>query len=92
MEIYYDVLSAINYEMSNGEVKPTRIQYLSNMSYDKLQNYFDELNSKKLITKMPLALTDRGKEFLQDYGKIKDFIKKMELEYIVKEKVVSYDN
>jgi predicted transcriptional regulator len=40
MEIYNDILSAIiNLELINGEAKPTRVQMLSNLAYDKLVRY-----------------------------------------------------
>ena len=47
LEIYYDILNAITKESSYGEVKPTRVQFMSNTSYDKLITYFDELEKKQ---------------------------------------------
>lgn len=51
MEIYNDILSAINLELTNGngEAKPTRVQSLSNLAYDKLVRYLNELEVKKMI-------------------------------------------
>jgi predicted transcriptional regulator len=49
MEIYNDILSAINLELINGEAKPTRVQMLSNLAYDKLVRYLNELEGKKMI-------------------------------------------
>ena len=50
MEIYNDdILSAINLELTNGEAKPTRVQTLSNLAYDKLVRYLNELEGKKMI-------------------------------------------
>jgi predicted transcriptional regulator len=50
MEICNDVLSAIiNLELINGEAKPTRVQTLSNLEYDKLVRYLNELEGKKMI-------------------------------------------
>jgi len=82
LEIYFSILTSIQSEATYGEVKPTRIQFLSNMSYDKINKYFDELKSRKLITKQPLELTDKGKEFLVDYEKINDFMVKIGLKYV----------
>jgi predicted transcriptional regulator len=67
MEIYNDILSAIRAELSNGEVKPTRVQSLSNLAYDKLARYLDELEGKKMIVQNPLQITEKGHNFLQDY-------------------------
>ena len=50
MEIYKDVLSAIEKELANGKVKPTRVQSLSNLAYDKLTRYLNELENKNMIT------------------------------------------
>jgi predicted transcriptional regulator len=49
MEIYNDILSAINLELTNGEAKPTIVQTLSNLAYDKLVRYLNELEGKKMI-------------------------------------------
>lgn len=67
--------------MNEGGAKPTRIQHLSNMSYDKLSRYLDELEGKKMILKADtLSLTVKAHEFLRDYDKIKDLIERMGLE------------
>lgn len=82
LQIYHDILSAIQEEAMNEDgAKPTRIQHLSNMSYDKLMRYLDELDAKKMINKAStLSLTDQGREFLKQYEKIKDLIERMGLE------------
>ena len=82
LQIYYDILLAIQEEATAEEgARPTRIQHLSNMSYDKMMRYLNELETKKMINKADtLSLTDQGREFLRDYGKIKDLIERMGLE------------
>jgi len=82
LQIYFDILSAIREEsMNEAGAKPTRIQHLSNMSYDKLSRYLDELEKKKMISRADiLSLTEKGHEFLRDYDKIKDLIERMGLE------------
>jgi predicted transcriptional regulator len=82
MEIYNDILSAIEAELTNGGAKPTRVQSLSNLAYDKLARYLDELEGKKMIMKNPLAITDGGRDFLQDYNRIKDFVSEMGIKYL----------
>ncbi len=74
MEIYNDILSAINLELTNGEAKPTRVQTLSNLAYDKLVRYLNELEGKKMIMQDPLQITEKERDFLQDYDRIKGFI------------------
>lgn len=82
MEIYNDILSAISLELANGEAKPTRVQALSNLAYDKLVRYLDELECKKMITQDPLRMTEKGRDFLQDYDRIKDFVLDMGVKYL----------
>jgi predicted transcriptional regulator len=81
MEIYNDVLSAIDLELTNGEAKPTRVQTLSNLSYDKLVRYLSELEGKKMIVQDPLQITEKGHDFLQDYDRIRDFVTAMGVKY-----------
>ena len=65
MELYYAVLNAIRQDMdSNNSVKATRIQFLIGTSYDKLMNYFIDLEEKKLIKTNPIIITDKGKKLL----------------------------
>ena len=82
MEIYNDILSAINVELTNGEAKPTRVQTLSNLAYDKLVRYLNELEGKKMIMQDPLQITEKGRNFLQDYDRIKGFVLDMGLKYL----------
>ena len=81
LEIYNDILIAIRDESQNGEVKPTRVQLRCNLSYDKFSNYLEELRRKDLITNS-LAITPKGQKLLQDYERISQFIKKMQLDYV----------
>jgi predicted transcriptional regulator len=81
MEIYNDILSAINLELTNGEARPTRVQILSNLAYDKLVRYLNELENKKMIIRDPLVITEKGQDFLQDYDRIKDFVTAMGIKY-----------
>lgn len=82
MEIYNDILGAIKRELTNGEAKPTRVQSLCNLAYDKLVRYLNELESKKMIHQNPLEITDKGQGFLQDYDRIRDFITVMGIKYL----------
>jgi len=75
-------LTAIQSEATYGKIRPTRIQFLSNMSYDKINKYLDELENSKMIRKKPLMLTDKGREFLVDYEMIHDFMVKIGLKYV----------
>lgn len=82
MEIYNDILSAITKELIDGQAKPTRVQILSNLAYDKLVRYLNELESKNMILQDPLGITERGRDFLQDYDRIKHFVLEMGVKYL----------
>lgn len=82
MEIYNDILQAIRIELTNGEAKPTRVQSLSNLAYDKLARYLDELEGRAMIVKEPLGITDKGRDFLQDYDRIRGFVQEMGVKYL----------
>ena len=82
MEIYNDILSAIKAELTNGQAKPTRVQTLSNLAYDKLVRYLKELEGKQMIMQNPLGITDKGHDFLQDYDRIRDFVAAMGVKYL----------
>ena len=82
MELYYAVLIAIRDDLShNQSVKPTRIQFLTGTSYDKLMSYFDDLEDKRLIKTNPILITDKGKRFLHEYDKINETVKKLGLKF-----------
>ena len=82
MEIYNAILSAINLELTNGEAKPTRVQSLCNLAYDKLVRYLNELEVEKMIIQDPLQITEKGQDFLQDYNRIKGFVLDMGIKYL----------
>ena len=83
LEIYNDILCAIKQESIYGGAKPTRVQSLSNLAYDKLSRYLGELGTKQMITVEPLALTEKGRDFLQDFDRIRDFLQEMGVKYSV---------
>lgn len=87
LQLYNDILAAIRDEATHGKIKPTRIQHICNMSYDKLSKYLEELKSKGMITNPSLSVTEKGFRFLGDYDKIRAFVEKMELEYIREKKL-----
>ena len=90
LEIYNDILSAIKLELTDGEAKPTRIQVKSNLAYDKLMRYLGELEGKLMITQNPLMITEKGRDFLQDYDRIRDFLDEMGVKYLDRARRVAW--
>ena len=90
MEIYNDVLSAMKLELMDGEARPTKIQSKSNLAYDKLMRYLGELEGRAMITQNPLMITEKGREFLQDYDRIKGFLEEMGVKYLAVRRRVAW--
>jgi predicted transcriptional regulator len=83
--MYNDILKAIVDEITQDDgnvAKPTRVQLRSNLAYDKLARYLDELENKKMILQSPLLITERGRDFLQDYDRISNFVVEMGIKYL----------
>jgi predicted transcriptional regulator len=82
MEIYNAILSAIRVELAEGEARPTRVQSKSKLAYDKLVRYLGELEENAMITQSPLAITEKGRDFLGDYHRIEGFLQEMGVKYL----------
>ena len=48
------------------------MQIHSNLAYDKLVRYLNELEMKEMILKSPLRMTDKGRDFLQVYDRTRN--------------------
>ena len=83
IELYYAVLRAIrDDQIHNKYVRPTRIQFLSGTSYEKLILYLDEMKEKKLVKLDPIIITKKGEEFMREYTKINQMTEKLGLKFI----------
>jgi len=68
LQIYYEILSAVEMEfVDNGHVRPTKVQHLSNLSYDKLKAYLLKLDGHGLVSIQDgiIQKTQRVLEFLR---------------------------
>lgn len=85
IEIYSAILNSIIQECKNSDiVRPTRIQFLSNLSYDTLTEFLDHLKKKRMVQGNPAGvhLTKKGKQFLKDYQRIRRFTDKLIFDYL----------
>jgi predicted transcriptional regulator len=85
LELYNDILKAIGDEITNNDDSvaiPTRVQLRCNLAYDKLTRYLDELENMKMILQSPLLITEKGRDFLQDYDRISNFVFEMGIKYL----------
>lgn len=75
LQLYHEILSAIELEVtSGGAARPTRVQHLSNMSYDRLKKHLLELERTGLISMKDgaMVLTEKGRDFLKNYNQLTD--------------------
>ena len=85
LELYNDILKAIGYEITNDDDSvaiPTRVQLRCNLAYDKLTRYLEELENRKMILQSPLLITEKGRDFLQDYDRVSSFVLEMGIKYL----------
>jgi predicted transcriptional regulator len=78
--IYGDLLAILNEESKNERIVLTRVQVKINVSFDRLKKYIGTLVELGLIEDdSSLKLTEKGREYLKEYEKVLDFIKRMGL-------------
>ena len=83
LKIYGDLLSVLRSESNQKErVVLTHVQVQINVPFDRLKNYITELRELDLIEdEISLKLTEKGKQYLMEYERILEFMKRMGLTY-----------
>ena len=83
LKIYGDLLSALSSETRNEKIVLTRIQARINVPFDRLKNYVSELKELGLVQdENSLRLTQKGKQYLMEYERVLEFMKRMGLTYL----------
>jgi predicted transcriptional regulator len=83
LKIYGDLLSILDEEPSREKVVLTKVQVRLNVPFDRLKGYISELQSLELIeNETTLQLTEKGKQYLKEYEKVLDFMKRMGIAYL----------
>ena len=82
LKIYGDILSNLSCEARAEKVVLTHVQLKTNVPFDRLKIYISELESLGLVQQNPsLSLTEKGKQYLAEYEKVLEFMKRMGLTY-----------
>jgi predicted transcriptional regulator len=83
MKIYGDLLSILKAESRNSEkIVVTRIQAKLNVPFDRLKCYISDLEELNLIEDQDsYKLTKKGKQYLNEYTSILDFMERMGIAY-----------
>ena len=79
MKIYGDLLGTLKSEQNNmDKIVLTHIQTKMNVPFDRLKNYISDLENLELIEdQVGYNLTQKGKQYLDEYKKILDFMERM---------------
>jgi DtxR family manganese transport transcriptional regulator len=82
LKIYADLLAVLKDEANNERTVLIRVQLQMNVPFDRLKRYISELKNLGLIQgDTSLTLTEKGKQYLREYEKVLDFIKRMGITY-----------
>jgi predicted transcriptional regulator len=82
LKIYADLLFAL-YSESPEEIMPTHIQKKIGVPFDRFKLYVTELVELGLVRdETSMELTEKGRQYLREYERVLDFIKRMGLEYL----------
>ena len=79
ISIIEDMLTSI--QNKGGEIKHTHLMYKSNLSYNQMNSYLEELLQKDLVKKIKkknydyIIITDKGFEFVNKIREMKEFEK-----------------
>jgi len=81
-EIYFDILQLLCDEIREGnKPSPTRVAHKANLPYDRFQSCLDHLNRLGMVSREggKLVVTKKGLEYVQEYERMTDFLRRMEL-------------
>jgi predicted transcriptional regulator len=82
LKIYGDLLSVLNDESKTEKIVLTHVKVRINVPFDRLKNYIFELNELGLIQdEISLKLTEKGKQYLREYERVLEFMKRMGISY-----------
>jgi len=81
LKIYGDLLSVLD-KADTEKIVLTQVQVQINVPFDRLKTYISELKELGLIQdEKVLNLSEKGKQYLKEYEKVLEFMKRMGLTY-----------
>jgi predicted transcriptional regulator len=82
LKIYGDLLSVLKDAANNENIVLTQVQVRINVPFDRLKNYISEVKELGFIQDVTsLLLTEKGKQYLREYEKVLEFMKRMGITY-----------
>jgi predicted transcriptional regulator len=82
LKIYGDLLSLLYANSREEIIVLTHVQVQLKVPFDRLKTYILELNELGLIQdQTSLKLTEKGKQYIVEYGKVLNFMERMGIAY-----------
>ncbi len=82
LKLYGDLLSALSSKSSAEKLVLTQVQMKVNVSFDRMKTYIKDLVDLGLVEDEDNPkLTQKGIQYLREYEKVLDFVKRMGLSY-----------
>jgi predicted transcriptional regulator len=82
LKIYGDLLTVLDDQSETEKIVLTQVQVRINVPFDRLKIYISELADLGLIEGgASLRLTEKGKQYLAEYERVLEFMKRMGLTY-----------
>jgi len=82
LKIYNDLLIVLNEEAKKEKIVLSWVQVKTNLPFDRLKKNIQELIQIGLIEdEVSLKLTEKGKQYIKEYKKVMEFIKRMGIVY-----------
>ena len=82
MKIYGDLLLILDSESATEKIVITKVQSRINVPFIRLKKYIADLIELDLIEEeTSLKLTEKGKQYLEEYQNVLDFMKRMGMGY-----------
>jgi predicted transcriptional regulator len=82
LKIYGDLLSVLSNVNREEKIVLTHVQVQMGVPFDRLKTYISELNNLGLIEdQTSFKLTEKGKQYIVEYERVLDFMKRMGLTY-----------
>ncbi len=82
LKIYGDLLSTLHSEADAEKIVLTQVQVKIKVPFDRLKIYITELVGLGLIQdETSLKLTEKGIQYLREYERVLDFMKRMGISY-----------
>jgi predicted transcriptional regulator len=82
LKIYGDLLTILNTEANNEKIVLSKVQLKIGVPFDRLKAYISDLKDLGMIEEDgSIKLTKKGKQYLNEYEEVLDFMKRMGIAY-----------